>query len=337
MAAQTGPPTEVALPRAVDRLTVQVLVDNVSDQLSTNPDHVLSERECLLQAGMREWSGEAICCAHFGLSLLLTVFSNGTRHTVLFDGGPEGYAVERNGGRLGVDFGTVEAVVLSHGHWDHAGGLLKAMGLIQSANGGRPIPCHMHPGMFRKRALKFPTGDLLPFKDVPGIAELKEHGADVICSTEPRLVLDDTFYVSGEIPRVTPSEQGLPNHMRRTEDGSDWEPDPLIMDERFLAVHVRDKGVVVFTACSHAGVINVLTEARNAFSDLPVCAVMGGLHLSGPGPEKIIPETVSDLAGFGLRWIIPCHCTGWRAVTALVNAFGADVVVPGAVGKQFTF
>lgn len=136
---------------------------------------------------------------------------------------------------------------------------------------------------------------------------------------------------------MTAYEKGLPNHMRRTEDGIGWEPDPLILDERFLAVHVRDKGLVVFSACSHAGVINVLTQARKVFPDLPLFVVMGGLHLSGPGPEKIIPDTVKDLAGFGLRWIIPCHCTGWRAVTALVNAYGAEKVVPGAVGKRFTF
>ena len=64
---------------------------------------------------------------------------------------------------------------------------------------------------------------------------------------------------------------------------------------------------------------------------------MGGLHLSGTGPEKIIPETVRDLNGFGLKMIIPGHCTGWRAVTALVNEFGEEVVVPSAVGKHYLF
>ena len=81
----------------------------------------------------------------------------------------------------------------------------------------------------------------------------------------------------------------------------------------------------------------MLTHARSVFPDTPLYAVMGGLHLSGPGPEKIIPDTVRDLARFGLRMIAPGHCTGWRAVTALVNAFGEEIVVPSAVGKRYTF
>ena len=106
------------------------------------------------------------------------------------------------------------------------------------------------------------------------------------------------FYLSGEIPRVTSYETGLQNHVRRNANG-EWEADPLIMDERFLAVAVKGKGVVVFTACSHAGVVNVLTHARECFPDQKLYAVMGGFHLSGE-TERCIPETVRDIAGFGL-------------------------------------
>ena len=123
--------------------------------------------------------------------------------------------------------------------------------------------------------------------------------------------------------------------MRRAEDGVTWEPDPFIMDEQFLAVWVKGKGLIIFTACSHAGVVNVLKQARAAFPAIPLYAVMGGFHLSGSGPEKIIPETVRDLQSFDLKMIIPGHCTGWRAVTALLNAFGEGVVVPSAVGKHY--
>lgn len=91
-----------------DRVEVQVLVDNVTDSLSTNPANVESERPNLLRAGLTEQAGENICCAHFGLSLVVTAYGNGTQHTVLFDAGPEGYAVERNGTLLGVNFGTIE-------------------------------------------------------------------------------------------------------------------------------------------------------------------------------------------------------------------------------------
>jgi 7,8-dihydropterin-6-yl-methyl-4-(beta-D-ribofuranosyl)aminobenzene 5'-phosphate synthase len=108
------------------------------------------------------------------------------------------------------------------------------------------------------------------------------------------------------------------------------------MDERFVAVNVARKGIVVFTACSHAGVINVLEHAKTCFGTVPLHGVVGGLHLSGPN-EAIIPETVDGLRRFELAVIAAGHCTGWRAMTALANAFGDTTVVPLAVGKRFTF
>jgi 7,8-dihydropterin-6-yl-methyl-4-(beta-D-ribofuranosyl)aminobenzene 5'-phosphate synthase len=322
----------------VDRVDIDVLVDNVTDFLSTMPANVQSEQAALLRAGLTESSGEHYCCAHFGLSLVITATVQGTQHTVLFDAGPEGYVVERNGARLGIDFGAIESVILSHGHWDHAGGLTTALALIRAQNGGRPVPYYMHPGMFRQRGARLPNGTIIPHKPLPSVDALTAGGAAVVNARIPQVLLDDCFYVSGEIPRVTPYERGMPpTHLRRTEDGTTWEHDQWIMDERFLVVRVRDKGLVVFTACSHAGVVNVLTHARETFPDTPLHAVMGGLHLSGAAQEQVIPETVQGLRAFGLQMIVPAHCTGWRAVTALVNTFGDGVVAPAAVGKHYTF
>ena len=108
------------------------------------------------------------------------------------------------------------------------------------------------------------------------------------------------------------------------------------MDERFLAVHVAGKGLVVLSACSHAGIVNVLTSARASFPNVPLHAAMGGLHLSGTN-ERVIPQTVEVLKGFDLDVVAAGHCTGWRAMTALANAFGDKKLVPLAVGKRFTF
>jgi 7,8-dihydropterin-6-yl-methyl-4-(beta-D-ribofuranosyl)aminobenzene 5'-phosphate synthase len=318
----------------VDRIEIQVLVDNVTDSLSTVPPNVTLEWPALMRAGMRELAGSCQCCANHGLSLVITAYRGGARHTMLFDGGPVEFAIEYNGTRLGIDFGAIETVVLSHGHWDHAGGLPTAFDLICKSNGGRPVPCYLHPGMFRKRALPLPGGGLLPIREIPSPDELTLRGAAVMSTAEPRTFLDDMFFLSGEIPRVTPYEKGFPGHMRRSEDGASWEPDPLIMDERFVATHVKDKGIVVFTACSHAGVVNVLKHARTCFSGTPLYAVTGGFHLAG-GNEKIIPQSVRDIGEFGLKLIAPGHCTGWRAVNALIGAFGENVVVPSAVGKIF--
>ncbi len=320
----------------VDRLDVHILVDNATDSLSSIPAHVESEWSYLRRKGMRILSGKCICCANHGLSCLITAQRGAANHAALFDTGPEADAFERNTQRLEIDLGVVESVVLSHGHWDHAGGMLRAIDMIRADGSQRDLPYYAHPDMFRTRARQLPDGAMMPMEDVPSIAEVTAHGARVVSTREPQVFLDGMFYLSGEIPRMTPFEQGLPFHFARTADGQGWEADPWLIDERWLGVNVAGKGLVVFTACSHAGVVNVLKHARAVFPDLPLHSVLGGLHLSGP-TEAIIPDTVEALREFGLVTIAAGHCTGWRAMTALSNAFGDKVVTPTAVGKRFTF
>jgi 7,8-dihydropterin-6-yl-methyl-4-(beta-D-ribofuranosyl)aminobenzene 5'-phosphate synthase len=319
--------------RAADRLDVLVLVDNATDSLSTTPRNVVAEWPALVAAGrLPLLSGEAICRAHHGLSLLLTAHAGAQRHTVLLDAGPEGATLVRNAGILGVDFGEVEAVVLSHGHWDHGGGLPAAVEAV-TARRGAGVPCFVHPGMFVQRGNRRADGLLIAQAPLPGPDRLAAAGADVRNTREPQTLGDGLFHLSGEIPRVTPYETGLPGHVRRAIGGGDWEPDPLIMDERFLAVHVAGRGLLVFSACSHAGIVNVLTHARATFSSVPLHGAMGGLHLSG-STEPIIPETVADLKALDLGFLAPGHCTGWRAMARLAHDLG-DILVPSAVGKRY--
>jgi 7,8-dihydropterin-6-yl-methyl-4-(beta-D-ribofuranosyl)aminobenzene 5'-phosphate synthase len=325
---------------AVDRLEVLVLVDNLTDSLSTNPDGVTSEWSGLLSGGrMRVMSGRNICCAHHGLSLLISAQVGTQKHSLLFDAGPEGATFLRNADVLGVDFGAIDAVVLSHGHWDHAGGLLAAIERIAAARAAANVEeapaCYVHPGAFAQRALSGRSGELFVHEPVPSAASLARAGARVISTSEGEELAGGAFFVSGEIPRMTEYEKGLPGHMRRSADGVSWEPDPLVLDERFVSVHVKGKGQVVFTACSHAGVINVMRHAQAVFPGIPLHGVMGGFHLSGEN-EKIIPETIRDLRLFGLRRIAPGHCTGWRALSAMAQVFG-DELVPSAVGKRYVF
>jgi 7,8-dihydropterin-6-yl-methyl-4-(beta-D-ribofuranosyl)aminobenzene 5'-phosphate synthase len=195
----------------------------------------------------------------------------------------------------------------------------------------------VNPGMFLERAATLTTGHIAPFQRVPSPEDLLAHGAQVVNSSAPRFLLDDCFYVSGEIPRVSSFEKGRPDHLCRRSADEPWQPDPLIMDERYVAVHVQAKGVIVFSACSHAGIINVLLNAREVFPDVPLYGVLGGLHLAGAAMERLIPDTMAHLKQFELQQIMPAHCTGWRALHALLNEFGEAMVTPSAVGSRFTF
>ncbi|MGH3804340.1 MAG: MBL fold metallo-hydrolase [Pseudonocardiaceae bacterium] len=165
--------------------------------------------------------------------------------------------------------------------------------------------------------------------------DLQAHGAEMVSTREPQTLLDGMFHTSGEIPRVTEFERGISGQVRRIAEGQ-WEPDEQVSDERWLAVNVAGKGLIVFSGCSHAGIVNVLEHSRASFPNIPVHAVLGGLHLSGPN-EKHIDRTVQAMQGYNLRSIAAAHCTGWRAVRALADVFGDVVVAPSAVGKRYSY
>ena len=262
--------------QALDRLVVDIALDNLSDNYSSKPAHVSSEFNNVMAAGAKEISGRTLCCAQLGLALVLTASVGQRDYKLLFDAGPEGPLYLRNCQNLGVSLADVEAIAISHGHWDHMGALLNVLDHITQHNRLRQVPCHVNRGMFLERGAQLTIGQIAPFESVPSPAALAAHGAHVVNSAEARLLLADCFYLSGEIPRVSSFEKGRPDHVCRRSEAQPWEPDPLILDERYVAVHVQGKGLIVFSSCSHAGIVNVLSDARTVFPDVPLYGVLGG-------------------------------------------------------------
>ena len=307
--------------KEIDACEVLVLVDNVSDPLSTVPQGVTWEIPNLLRAGATELAGSCMCCAQWGLSLVLTANTGDQRSTLLFElrsGGIRHRAqwrASRSGFRDDRRGGAVARAFRPCGRHDD-----RTRADFARAKGRRPTPVHVNAGMFVDRATVRADGSLLPLGKVPSPAELEAAGGELVVADDARLLLDRAFYLSGEIPRVTPYEQGLKGQVRSTPGGG-WEPDELVLDERFLAVHLRDRGIFVFTACSHAGIVNVLSHARELFDPISLYGVMGGFHLSGSYCKSIISETIEGLRGFGLKRLVPGHCTGWRATARLVDDF----------------
>jgi len=185
--------------------------------------------------------------------------------------------------------------------------------------------------VFVHRAIQLASGERLPLQDVPSAEALSESGYLLVESSKEEEILDEVFFLSGEIPR-TSFERGMGNQVRLMPSGN-WEPDPLVLDERFMLAHIRGKGLVIFTGCSHAGVVNICRHAQELFPATPLYALVGGLHLVYPN-EDLIDATIAELKKFNLSVIIPGHCTGWRAVHAFVRAFGEKTVDPLAVGTR---
>jgi 7,8-dihydropterin-6-yl-methyl-4-(beta-D-ribofuranosyl)aminobenzene 5'-phosphate synthase len=264
--------------------------------------------------------------AEHGFSALIEVQAGGGSRRVLFDAGVTPDGLIANLDRLALSPDTFEAIVLSHGHFDHIMGL---EGLAQRL-GSRNLPVLLHPDFWTRRRVAIPGRELeLP---VPSRGAIEGIGFTVIEDRRPSFLLDGCLLVTGEVDRTTDFEKGFPIH-QAWRDG-DWRPDPLIHDDQAAVLHVRDKGLVVLSGCGHAGIVNIVRHAKRLTGVDRVYAVLGGFHLTGGLFESIIPQTVAALAAESPRVVVPAHCTGWKAQLALASGL-PDAFTPNAVGSRF--
>src|SRR5262249_5391124 len=172
----------------LDSLDVAVLTDDVSDNYVSKTPFAVSEFANVVRRGATVISGEALLCANLGFGLRLVSNAGGIRHTLLFDTGPESAIYLRNCAALGIPLGEVEAIVVTHGHWDHMAAIPATIDRI-IAQGGR-VTVHVNPGMFNERAVRLSGGKVVPVANVPLPPELDKHGAIVVNDAAERLLLD---------------------------------------------------------------------------------------------------------------------------------------------------
>ncbi|KAI1621248.1 beta-lactamase-like protein [Exophiala viscosa] len=332
----------------VDALEVLVIVDNEVDPISSYNIPGLTVSGQLADIAPRaplqdndrgsakfEIRLDNVCCGAHGLSLMVTAIKGQNRHTVLFDTAPEEHIWELNAKRLRADIGSIEWVQLSHWHRDHSGGMLKAVAMINQARSSKDgVVVDLHPNRPASRGFQGPFGPVALERD-PTFDEIEAAGATVVKNDLAHTILDDMFLVSGEIPRVTPYEVGFKRGMRYDEGTGTWESDELILDERFLMCNIKGKGVVVFTGCSHAGVVNVAKHALQLAGTEKLHAVIGGYHLVGPN-EAWLKPTIADLKELNPDILMPGHCSGWRAKVEIENTMPGRLA-PSVVGTKFSF
>jgi 7,8-dihydropterin-6-yl-methyl-4-(beta-D-ribofuranosyl)aminobenzene 5'-phosphate synthase len=317
----------------VDEITITTLVDNSYDALmgDVGPARRRGMGTVPPVAAPQFEGGRASpgLIAEHGFSALVTTRRGNRTHTVLFDTGisPDGMAT--NFSRMDLDASTIEAVVLSHGHPDHDGGF---PGLAR-LRGRRGLPLAVHPLVFSRRRFALPNA---PAMELPTLSRsaIEAEGFEVIERRQPSLLLDGSVLITGEVDRTTEFERGLPNHEAWRDDR--WEPDPLLLDEQALVVHVRGRGLVVLTGCGHAGAVNIARHALRLTGVDRLHALLGGFHLTGAVFEPIIEPTVNAFLDLKPDVLVPAHCTGWKAQHRLAAAL-PDAFVPNAVGTSFTF
>ena len=244
------------------------------------------------------------------------------RH-ILFDTG-QGVALENNARVLGIDLGKTDIIVLSHGHYDHGGGIAQVLKRARKAE----IYCH--PGIVLPR-YSIGGGMATPVHlPQPSLAALDRLPSPQVHWLQQPLLLSEHVGLSGLIPRETSYEDtGGPFYL----DPQGKRPDPL-NDDLALWLHTAS-GLVVCVGCSHAGLVNTLTHALRLNKGQKIRAVIGGFHLRHASSERLA-QTVSFLRQLEPELVVPCHCTGERAVAALQGALGARISA-GAAGLSYLF
>ncbi len=333
----------------LDELVLTVVVDNATDSLSSIGPGLPARPEISFLLGsvppIRTFNGrdcipvfDRMCVACHGLSVLMTGRRGTDVRTALFDAGPYGDVWLDNARRLGIDLATIDTVLLSHWHWDHSGALPTVVSAIadakRTAGKGPVLVVDVHPDRPDRRGVQLPDGPMVMLPDEPTLGAIEEAGGHVATNPDPHLFSDGFFAASGSVPRQTEYETGLPGH--HSFYGSEGVADPLILDERLVAIHVRGRGTTVLSACSHAGIVNACLEAQRLVTGVPTDLVLGGYHLAGASVEDRIAPTVRDLAALiRPRILAPGHCTGWRANAALAGIFAPDAFAPSVVGARY--
>ena len=329
--AAPGPAVDPIALAPVDEVVITTLVDNTYDALLTGDDRVTRAPVRTGLAAAAQFDGGLTTVglrAEHGFSALVRVRRGQTVTTLLFDTGVSPDGMVTNADRLGVDLGDVQGVILSHGHYDHAGGLVGLAG----RRGVAGLPLTVHPLVWTRRRLA-PPG--LEPAELPTLSKraLQAEGFEVIERRHPSLLVDGSVLITGEVDRTTDFERGMPP-AHQAWDGAGWRHDPLVLDDQALVVHVRGRGLVVLTGCGHAGAVNIVRHALRLTGVDRLHALIGGLHLGGPAFEPVIPPTVAALAELSPDLVVGAHCTGWRAQHALAAAL-PDAWVPGSSGTSF--
>jgi 7,8-dihydropterin-6-yl-methyl-4-(beta-D-ribofuranosyl)aminobenzene 5'-phosphate synthase len=301
-----------------DRVDVTILVDNYLDIFV--PPATSVDRRLPFDPGR-------LLFAEHGFSCLVRVFSGEKEHTILLDTGLSPDCLFHNANELGLDLSTIEAVVLSHGHFDHIGGLMAFF-----SGTPREVPLVLHPDAFLQRRMKSPATGIVDLPQIDALA-LQSAGADLHQRKDPSTLAEGHLLVTGEVERTTSFERGMPG-MEALIDGR-WIVDP-ILDDQALVINIQDKGLVVISGCAHAGIINTVEYAKKITGISTVHAVLGGFHLTGPAFEPIIRPTIDEMKRIDPDYIIPMHCTGWNAINGFAREMPGKFIL-NTVGTIYRF
>ncbi|MCX8189350.1 MAG: MBL fold metallo-hydrolase [Nitrososphaeria archaeon] len=315
--------------KEVDGVEIVSLVDNSIDFLSTIRRNDVENAVTWVKRCMgKDWFEKNFeyPIAEHGFSVIIKILCDNLEHNILFDTGISSHGVIYNAKRMGIDITRIDAIILSHGHYDHFGGLLNTV----KAVGKKDLPVIVHDDMFKKRGTLEEDNTIRVYPDFPKEEDIRP--AKFVSTIKPFSMFNQTILVTGEIPRKTKFEKGVIRQYFF--EDSKWKPDPWIWDDRAVVINVKNKGLVIVSGCAHSGIINTIYYAQQLTGIEEVFAIIGGFHLSGKEYEEMIDHVIPEIRRLKPKLLVPSHCTGWRA--ALKFAYELPkVFVWNSVGNMY--
>ena len=312
---------QVKIPEA-DKVVVTVITDNYADML--RPDYKIAKRHSFTESPL-----QGALHAEHGLAYHVETVLDGRSHLFLFDFGTDYRGIKRNIDLLHIDLKKIEAMALSHDHFDHQAALLD---LLKDKRTEIPkgIPFYVGERSFAGTFIKKPSGDIVSLlalkrEDVENLGLVK-----IVEVATPAEIVPGA-YLLGKIERVTDYEIIPPYFVAKRGDEFVQEE---FTGELAVALNVKSKGLVVLSACAHRGIVNTVLHARKVTGIDKLHAVIGGFHLTGAKPE-VIEKTVAGIKALRPDYVVPTHCTGYEAISAFAREM-PDRFILNTAGTRYT-